>query len=187
MDVFEGVYPPSEDSFLLLKAVDVEEGMDVLEVGTGSGVIAIHCAKNGAKVVATDISSMALDCAESNAARNAVQITFLQGDLFEPVRGRKGQFDVIVFNAPYLPAEAGTPTDTARQTESGENGIDLTLRFLEHCTELLKKGGKVFFSASSTADIQRLENEAGRYMQLARVASEHYFFEELFVFMGQTI
>lgn len=77
----------------------------ILDVGTGSGAIALAlaCESPGASITATDISEAALQTAQKNAAAlKAEQIVFLQGDLFEPVEGR---FDLIVSNPPYIGAD----------------------------------------------------------------------------------
>lgn len=79
----------------------------VLEVGTGSGAIAVCLAKECARaeVWATDVSAPALDVAGENARRHGVErrIHWLQGDLLAPVRGLPGGFDVLVSNPPYIP------------------------------------------------------------------------------------
>ncbi len=97
--------------------VIVEEALDVcragnwtapriLDIGTGSGAIALTLAAEipGALITATDLSQAALHTARKNARRLALadRITFLAGDLFEPVRGI---FDIIVSNPPYIGAE----------------------------------------------------------------------------------
>src|SRR5262245_61814517 len=77
----------------------------VLDIGTGSGCIAITIAheKKDARVTATDVSPDALDVAERNAGRNGVtdRVTFRQGDLFNPVPAGT-TFDLIVSNPPYI-------------------------------------------------------------------------------------
>ncbi len=83
----------------------------IIDLGTGSGTIAIGLAKNvtGSSVFATDISPDALKVAEENARRNEVedQIDFLCGDLFEPLRNRnlEGVIDCVASNPPYVSQE----------------------------------------------------------------------------------
>ncbi len=79
----------------------------VLDLGTGSGAIAISLAlaRPDAQVVATDVSEPALGVARENARRLGAQVTFLQGDWWEAVEPLAGtRFDLIVSNPPYIPA-----------------------------------------------------------------------------------
>lgn len=75
----------------------------ILDIGTGSGCIAIALARRqpGAVVTAVDLSEEALAVAQRNAALHAVEIEFLQGSYFEPVSQRR--FDLIISNPPYIP------------------------------------------------------------------------------------
>ncbi|MEM2890220.1 MAG: methyltransferase, partial [Candidatus Hadarchaeum sp.] len=103
--VYPEVYEPAEDTFLIADNLEVKSDERVLELGTGCGLLAILAAKAGAKVVATDISPIALECARANAVENLVanRIDFRSGDLFDPVDGEL--FDAVIFNPPYLPVE----------------------------------------------------------------------------------
>jgi len=96
-----GVYPPSDDSLLL--ADTLEPTGRILEVGTGSGIIAIHLARKGHKVIATDVNPHAVEAATENARRNGVEdrVDVVRTDL---MNGLKGPFDTVVFNPPYLPS-----------------------------------------------------------------------------------
>ena len=80
-------------------------GGDVLDLGTGSGCIAIAIARErpAARVTAVDVSSAALSIARENAAANAVKVRFQQASWFEGLAGRR--FDIIVSNPPYVAAE----------------------------------------------------------------------------------
>jgi release factor glutamine methyltransferase len=96
--------PRHDTEVLLAEALRVAPtAMKVLDVGTGSGCLAIALAKQlpQAQVVAVDLSPSALEMARQNAARNGVVVTFCQGSLLEPVGGR--MFDLIVSNPPYIP------------------------------------------------------------------------------------
>jgi len=75
----------------------------ILDIGTGSGIIAITLKKllPDSEVEASDISPEALKVARQNANNNEVKITFRRGSLFQPV---SGQFDLIIANLPYVPA-----------------------------------------------------------------------------------
>jgi release factor glutamine methyltransferase len=88
ISLFEGVYPPKLDSFLVAKELVevVREGHRVLDVGTGSGILAILAAKKGASVVATDIHQLSVKCAEYNASLNNVELDAKISGLFESIK-----------------------------------------------------------------------------------------------------
>lgn len=96
--------PRFETETLVEKTINYAKSLkgplDILDIGTGSGSIAITLAKHlPSKVIATDISTEALKIAKENAKRNNVNITFKQSDIFENV---KGKFDIIISNPPYI-------------------------------------------------------------------------------------
>lgn len=79
------------------------EKVELVDVGTGSGCLAVTLAKEVSTmdVTATDISKDALDVAKENAYKLGVSVDFIQGDMLEPLKGRK--FDILVSNPPYIP------------------------------------------------------------------------------------
>ncbi len=107
-DVNDDVYEPAEDSFLFAENLDVVSGEVVLDLGTGSGILANIAAKNAGRVIAVDLNPYAIRCAKENSKLNDVQdrIDFIQGDLFSAFCDGL-RFDLILFNAPYLPSEEG--------------------------------------------------------------------------------
>ncbi|MFI0406230.1 methyltransferase [Actinomadura sp. 3N508] len=115
---------------------------NVLDVGTGCGVQAVHVASRnpGARVTATDVNPRALDlagmsCALSGTPEGAVE--FLEGSLLEPVHGRR--FDLIVSNPPFVVAPPGDRRFTYR--ESGLPGDDFCRRLVAEAPEHLTDGG----------------------------------------------
>ena len=99
-----GVLIPRQDTETLVEEVlkAVTPGMEVLDLCTGSGCIAVSLAKfvPGAKVQGVDISPEAFNVSEENARRNGVNVHFFLSDMFGQVEGK---FDVIVSNPPYIP------------------------------------------------------------------------------------
>ena len=152
------VYEPAADTELLVKSIRLRENDMVLEIGTGTGLVAIHCAKHGARVTATDVCSGALDLARRNCEDNGVQVDLREGDLFEPV---EGAFDVIVFNPPYLPTEPDdlthSPLDKA--LDGGPDGTETALRFIAGLPEHLAENGRAYLVVSSLQDLGRIERE----------------------------
>ena len=93
--------PETEELVRLMLKEDLD-GKEILDIGTGSGCIAISLAKNflNAKVTALDISENAIDVAKKNAELNNVEIEFIKADIFEYLTDKK--YDVIVSNPPYV-------------------------------------------------------------------------------------
>ena len=96
--------PRFETEYLVEKTINyaknLKEPLDILDIGTGTGAIAISLVKNlSCNVLATDISKKALEKANGNAKRKNVKINFKQSDILENV---KGKFDIIISNAPYI-------------------------------------------------------------------------------------
>ena len=85
------------------EVLEVLEGLEVLDLCTGSGAIATVLAlKTGASVTASDVSAPALDVARANALNAGVKVNFVLSNMFEKVEGK---FDVIVSNPPYIPTK----------------------------------------------------------------------------------
>jgi release factor glutamine methyltransferase len=145
--------PRPETEYLVEKAVELLplfSNPRVVDVGTGSGAIAIAVAHEwpGAFLTATDVSASALKLARSNAERTgfANRIRFLQGDLLAPVYGEF--FDIIVSNPPYVP-EADRPTlsvevrdhEPALALFAGNDGLDIYQRLIPAAFAALAPGG----------------------------------------------
>ncbi len=94
------VYPPSFDSLLLAELLPVAAGQEVLDLCTGSGVLALIAARRGAKVWAVDVDPRAVELASLNAAANRLRLVVIEGNLYAPVGSRS--FDVIVANPPFV-------------------------------------------------------------------------------------
>jgi release factor glutamine methyltransferase len=129
----------------------------VLELGTGSGCLAISLAKiwPEARVVATDISPRALAIAQRNVARHCVgdRSALGLGDLFEPVAPLAGgrPFDLIISNPPYIPTESipGMGRHVADHEpflalDGGADGLGPHGRILDAAADYLAPGGRVF-------------------------------------------
>lgn len=173
--VLPEVYAPAEDTFLMLSALEVRKGEKVLEMGCGSGFIALHLAKAGARVTAVDVDPFALRNTEENARSNDLRLEVLHSDLFQNVPDR---FDLVVFNPPYLRGTADGPEDLC--WAGGENGLELTDRFLEQAKDHLEKGGRLLVLCSSEVRTDDRERSLQGW-KVKVLASRHLFFEELSV------
>lgn len=177
--VFRGVYEPAEDTFLLAGNLDVHEGERVLDVGTGCGILAILSAFKASWVLATDINPLAVRCARANAKKNGVlgKIDFLCGDLFGPLN-RKPMFDLVLFNAPYLPVDEEPKELIDYAWHGGRSGRETINRFLSEVFDYLKHGGRILMVQSSLSDIEGTLLTLEKKRCRAEIIDEKRFFFE---------
>ena len=182
----EQVYEPSDDSFLLIDNLLVNEGDKVLELGTGTGLVSIFASKKAAKVIATDISSLALSCAKKNFELNRVssKIDLREGSIFEPII--KGEdFDVILFNPPYLPSDSREEdTVLTRSWSAGKDGRIIIDDFLKECNKYLKENGKILLIQSSLSNTDQTINIIKKKnMKIEKLAEKSFFYEKIILFL----
>ncbi|KQM11602.1 hypothetical protein AOA80_07300 [Methanomassiliicoccales archaeon RumEn M1] len=169
------VYPPSEDTFLLLDALEVGEGETVLEMGPGTGLITCHLAACASSVIAADLNPLAVRCTEANLRRNGLPGEVRESDLFSNVPER---FDVIVFNPPYCP---GTDDDRlALAWAGGPDGVEVTARFLAEAPRHLDPGGRVVLLLSTEMEASALRTSLSPFRRV-ELKRRRLFFEELWV------
>ena len=153
--VGENVYEPAEDSFLFAENLRVREKEKVIDVGTGCGILGILAAVKADEVLAVDINPYAVACAKDNAKLNQAsdKISFAQGDLFGPIRVGEG-FDVILFNAPYLPSEEARERSwLARAWAGGVCGRDIIDGFIREAPKYLKHDGQILLMQSTLSNV----------------------------------
>jgi release factor glutamine methyltransferase len=181
----EGALIPREETELLTltclgflerqKASGVE-GPKVIEIGTGSGNIAVLLAlkTEKAEIYASDISGDAVEVAASNIERCGVadKVTLLTGDMYEPMRGRglEGNTDLVVCNPPYIPSTSVDRLDPRIieheprvAFDAGAYGIDIFKGLIRGAPEFLKPGGMLAFEIGAGQEtlVERLFRKAG--------------------------
>ncbi len=156
--------------------------LDILDVGTGSGIIPITLAKQlpSCRFVAVDISQPALNVAKQHAQLHSVsdQIEFRYSDLFSAIKPEE-KFDFILSNPPYIGEEERESLDASvRDFEpatalfSGPKGTDLIEKLLDQVSDRLKPGGWLLFELSPIIHDQILnilsENPALTYIKTVK-------------------
>jgi len=152
---------------LALREIPRRAEWNILDLGTGSGAIAIAIAKERplSRVTATDISAEALEVARQNARQlDLPNVEFLAGDWTEPVRGR--HFNVIISNPPYVRSDDEALDALHREPRSalsaGADGLDAIRVLARDCGALLEPGGALL-----------IEHGAEQRESVAAVLHEH--------------
>lgn len=165
--VTKDVLSPRMDTERLVETVlnDIKPKQTVIDIGTGSGAIAITIAKNSqAKVTAVDISEDALKVAKENAKNNNVQVKFVESNLFDAFR-RFTKFDVIVSNPPYIPSKVidnledeVKKFDPIIALDGGADGLDFYKKIIDEAPKRLTRNGKIYFEVgiNQALDVKKL-------------------------------
>ncbi|AKA48512.1 hypothetical protein IX51_04685 [uncultured archaeon] len=175
IETCKGVYEPAEDSYLMIKTASC--GKKVLEVGSGSGIVSVHCAMLGSEVDAVDINGQAVECTINNARKNGVEVNTFVSDLFNEVEiGIK--YDTIIFNPPYLPTDDNIPG--SEQWDGGPDGFRLVRLFLREAPVRLSDRGEIYLILSTLTDIEGLKEEFS-HLRFEEAGSSSFFFEKILV------
>ncbi|CAA9474286.1 MAG: putative methyltransferase [uncultured Solirubrobacteraceae bacterium] len=153
-----GVFAPISDSHMLadvLRQETLRPGSRVLDLCTGSGLLALTAAHRGVRdVTAVDVSRRSVLTVRLNARLNGVRVRALRGSLFEPVPGEA--FDVITCNPPYVPAETDElpRRGPQRAWDAGRDGRVVLDRLLAEAPAHLRPGGRLLITHSSLLGIE---------------------------------
>jgi release factor glutamine methyltransferase len=179
LEVNKDVLIPRPDTEVIVEEIlniakkTVSTRIKILDIGTGSGAIAIAlaCEIPHASIMATDISAAALDVARRNAYNLRIQnqIDFRQGDLLEPV---KGIFDIIASNPPYIGAQEyeelpeGVRAFEPREALlAGKSGLEFYEKLIYQTEDYLEKNGWLLLEigARQEKDVRRIMETSGFY------------------------
>jgi len=185
------VYAPELDTYIFIDNLFFTgKKKRLLDMGTGTGILAIYFSKFFESVYAVDINPYAIYCAMQNARLNKVQnIHFILGNLFNTF-SNNFNFDIILFNPPYLPRGEYHKDSTKLMTQAhkylnlswfgGQTGSDVILTFLKQARHYLHSDGEIFFLISSlTKPAQIFKTLRKEGYQYAIIHKEKLFFEEL--------
>jgi len=180
----ESVYEPREDSYLMADQVRKHAQGVVLDMGTGSGYQAEAALQlpHVEKVIAVDKNpSAVLHCKKTIKKRN---LECYRSDLFSAFKGKlaKTQFDTIIFNPPYLPADKNPQKDMA--LIGGKKGFETIEKFLAQAGKHLKPHGIIlllFSNLTQKHKVEELIKQNG--FEAKPLASSRMFFEELYVYL----
>ncbi|MCX6710164.1 MAG: methyltransferase [Candidatus Woesearchaeota archaeon] len=182
---YADVYEPREDSCLIRKHIRKLSKGAVLDMGTGSGILALEASKSkrAGKVYAVDLNRKAIAFALKNS--KGKRIEFLYSDLFSCFKKKKILFDLIIFNPPYLPEDENEQDDLLKKALcGGKKGFETIERFMVEAGDYLKNSGKILLLFSSLTGKEKVEEIISDNLFVFRKIDEQSFdFESIFVYL----
>lgn len=183
------IYQPSDDSHLFADflnkkisklSTSKKQKLTLLDMGTGSGILAKTAIKSGLKnenIFAIDINPKAVRELKKQGLNS------LKSDLFKNPKLKNKNFDMITFNAPYLPEDKREPKDSQLATTGGKRGDEITLKFLKQAKKHLNEKGKIYLLISSLTPQEKIKEQIKESKgKIKKVVSKKLFMEELFIF-----
>ena len=138
-------------------------------MGTGSGILSEAASKflDKENILAADINPEAVKLLKKK------EFNCIKTNLFSKI---KNKFDLITFNAPYLPLDPREPKDSQLATTGGERGDEISLKFLKQAKKHLNENGKIFLLISSLTPLDKIKK-----FKYKIVAKKKIFMEELLI------
>lgn len=179
LEIPDDVYYPEEDSLFMAEVLEAMNltNKQCLDMGTGSGFLAIIMYKKGGYVTAGDINLHTVYNAVKNAENNNAKIRGIQTDLFSNI---VDEFDLIIFNPPYLPKDK---YDDKEDTTGGDQGHETIEEFTKGIRSHLKPNGKALLLFSSLTNEETIKKIiAKRKLRYKELARKKLPWEELIIF-----
>lgn len=181
------IYEPREDTELILNQLKYYAKGNILDMGTGTGILAIAAAKTSPfnQVIGIDINPDAVEHARKEAeSKNIENIRLIQSDLFEALKDKEIKFDLIIFNPPYLPEQEGETEELKLALSGGKKGYEVLERFFGEVSNYLMPYGKVLVLFSTLTGKEKVHEIIERFaFNYQKIAEESYFHETLFVYL----
>lgn len=206
---FEDIYSPSDDSYLItdyfkaninenyFDGLDIKRIKNILDMGTGTGIIALflneikkRVTNFSSKIFASDVLENAIKCAKLNEVINNLEksINFIHSDLFKSFPANlKNNFNIIIFNPPYLPSlkynnKLLTKKDVDKSWNGGEQGFELFLEFISQAKPFINSSQKfyIYYISSSITKFEKINEELIRMgFKNTILTKKHVFFEDI--------
>lgn len=186
LEIPNGVFHPGlffSTKFLIryLAHKDLRQ-QSLLELGTGSGLIAMYCAQKGAQVTATDINPLALTQLEKNAQRNQVALHIHYSDLFENI---DQSFDWVIINPPYYPRNP--KNDEEKAWFCGEN-FEYFHRLAAQLAHHIHANSKVLMVLSEDCAIEKIQEILqNQQINMRLLEKKEFWLEENYIFSLEVI
>ena len=162
-----------EETYNIIKKEFNNKKIDILDIGTGSGIIAISLKKKNSdfNVIATDISKKAIHVAKKNAKKNKTHVEFINTDLYKNINKK---FDVIISNPPYIKENSNNVEKIVKDNEphialyGGKDGLDYYERILKNINNIIKEKYIIAFEIGENQG-KSIEKIAKKYLKDIKV------------------
>ncbi len=155
LDLYPDVFPPSTFVVPFAQNIQIKHGDRVADIGTGSGILAVMAAQQGAEVWATDTSEASVANTKDNARKNQVDIQVFTGSFFGPLQGK---FDVIIANLPQeiLPEDYifDLGEGLSQTINGGKLGNEILIEFLKIAPRYMHAKSKLYINVGSLSDFK---------------------------------
>lgn len=181
------IYEPQEDTYLILDEIKKLANGNVLDMGTGSGILALAAAVNADHVLGLDINPDAVKFAKDTAkVSGLINLEFHHSNLFSYLEDKKQRFDLITFNPPYLPEDIREPKESRLITTGGKKGYELIEKFFEKASKYLMPFGKILIIFSSLTGKEHVHNIMEKYaFNFQKISEQELFAETLYVYLAE--
>lgn len=154
------VFPPSETTLALADLLLRYKSSSALDVGTGSGLLAMVAVRTGTqKVVALDINQAAVEAARNNCRLNNItSVDFRQADIANGTL--IGQFELVVTNPPFMPMpekQEFVSEEITTAVHGGREGVDKPILFAKNIRNYLTNAGVLLFPVPEFGDFRQIE------------------------------
>lgn len=181
------VYPPMDDTFLLIDALKQESlaGKKIVEIGCGSGLVSMFIAKRARIVHALDINPLAALVTLLNSRKNNIfNVHVMNMNLLDAFKGTF-KADGLIFNPPYLPEDDLTRDLSFHERlmyYGGKEGINLSIIFLKRAINHLKKNGAIYLISSTLSNIKKLKEKISLLgLKYEILKEDKFFFERILI------
>ena len=156
---------------------DIHNDFKILDMGSGSGIQAETCRALGFNnILVTDINQEAIKLLKNKGFKTK------KSNLFSNL-AKKNNFNLIVFNPPYLPEDKNEPKESRISTTAGKKGYELIIKFLKQAKPYLYKQGIILLLISSLTNPKIIQKTAGELGYDCKIINKKkLFFEELYVY-----
>lgn len=163
------IYQPAEDSYFFANFLQKnlkDKNIAFLDMGTGSGILAQTAKEIGIKdITAVDINKEAVTKVKS------LGIKAIHSDLFTNIP-KEQTFDIICFNAPYLPLDKREPKESRLATTGGKNGDEISVEFLKQAKQHLNENGRIYLLISSLTPLKKIQTYNPKIVDKKQIFTE---------------